>query len=159
MESSQNRILIPIVILSILFGGFYYIGQQHVKESVDLLELEFSDFRLDSFSLLPPQIDITLIYTVTNPSELPLEISMNGAVYYGDVQVTPVNMNRRLIPALGSEIVEVMFSLNGTLLQVIGDPENEGNYSLEGTLSVTGQYFGLLPISVELDLANMRTEK
>jgi hypothetical protein len=84
---------------------------------------------------------------------------MNGAICYGDVQVTPVTMNRRMIPALGSEIIEVMISLNGTLLQVIGDPENEGNYSLEGTLTVTGQYLGLLPITVELDLSKMRIEK
>jgi hypothetical protein len=158
MQNNQNRILIPIIVLSLVIGGFYYVGQQQVKESVALLELHFSDFRVSRLSLIPPEIDIIILYTVTNPSELSMEMSMDGAIYYGETQITPITVSRRRIPANGNSEIEAQISLNGTLLQVIGDPENIGNYSLEGSLTVTSQYMGLLPISIELDLAELESE-
>ena len=134
------------------------MGQQQVKQAVGQLEIEFSDFSVDRISLLPPEIDLTLTYSVINPSDLPLEISMDGAIYYGETRISPVIVAEKAIPAMGAGTVDVQISLNGTLLQAIGDPQNEGNYSLRGTLTATGQYLGVLPVSVTMDLSDLESQ-
>ena len=133
------------------------MGQQQVKQAVGQLEIEFSDFSVDRISLLPPEIDLTLTYSVINPSDLPLEISMDGAIYYGETKISPVIVAEKAIPAMGAGTVDAQISLNGTLLQAIGDPQNEGNYSLRGTLTATGQYLGVLPVSVTMDLSDLES--
>ena len=133
------------------------MGQQQVKQAVGQLEIEFSDFSVDRISLLPPEIDLTLTYSVINPSDLPLEISMDGAIYYGETRISPVIVAEKAIPAMGAGTVDAQISLNGTLLQAIGDPQNEGNYSLRGTLTATGQYLGVLPVSVTIDLSDLES--
>jgi len=158
MQNRQNKLLIGIVVVGVIFGGFYYSGQLQVKQAVNQLELKFSDFKVDRISLFPPEIDLTLTYTVVNPSELPLEISLDGAIYYGETRITPVIVEARTIPALGTGAVDAQISLNGTLLQAIGDPENEKNYSLRGTLTATGQYMGVLPVTVTLDLSELESK-
>ena len=134
------------------------MGQQQVKQAVGQLEIEFSDFSVDRISLLPPEIDLTLTYSVINPSDLPLEISMDGAIYYGETRISPVIVAEKAIPAMGAVTVDAQISLNGTLLQTIGDPQNEGNYSLRGTLTATGQYLGVLPVSVTMDLSDLESQ-
>lgn len=159
MQNSQNRILVAFIIVAVIFGGVYLSGRQKVTDAVELLEMEFSDFSVDRFQLFPPEIDLTLTYTVSNPSDIPLEISMDGAVYYGETKITNVIVEERMIPAMGQGAIDAEISLNATLLQAIGDPENEGNYSLRGTLTVTGQYLGVMPVSVELDLEEFESEE
>jgi len=154
----RNKFLIGIVIVGVIFGGVYYMGQQQVKEAVGQLEIEFSDFSVDRISLLPPEIDLTLTYSVINPSDLPLEISMDGAIYYGETKISPVLVAEKAIPAMGTGTVDAQISLNGTLLQAIGDPQNEGNYSLRGTLTATGQYLGVLPVAVTMDLSDLESQ-
>ena len=154
----QNKFLIGIVIVGVIFGGVYYMGQQQVKEAVGQLEIEFSDFSVDRISLLPPEIDLTLTYSVINPSDLPLEISMDGAIYYGETKISPVLVAEKVIPAMGTGTVDAQISLNGTLLQAIGDPQNEGNYSLRGTLTATSQYIGVLPVAVTMDLSDLESQ-
>jgi hypothetical protein len=159
MQNSQNRILVAFIIVAVIFGGVYLSGRQKVTDAVEQLELEYSDFSMDRFQLIPPEIDLTLTYTVSNPSDIPLEISMDGAVYYGETKITSVIVEEHLIPAMGQGTIDAEISLNSTLLQAVGDPENEGNYSLKGTLSATGQYLGVMPVSVELDLEELESEE
>lgn len=159
MQNSQNRILVAFIIVAVIFGGVYLSGRQKVTDAVEQLELEYSDFSVDRFQLIPPEIDLTLTYTVSNPSDIPLEISMDGVIYYGETRITPVIVEERLIPAMGQGTIDAELSLNSTLLQAIGDPENEGNYSLRGALTATGQYLGVMPVSVELDLEELETEE
>ncbi len=158
MQSNQNRILIAFIITIIVFGGIYLSGQRKVKDAVNQLELEFSDFSVDRISLLPPELDLSLTYTVTNPSDMPLEITVDGAIYYGETRIAPVTVDERLIPAMSQGNIDAQISLNGTLLQAISDPENEGNYSLRGTLTVTGQYLGVLPVTVAIDLEEIESQ-
>ena len=158
MQETDNKIIIGIVAIIIIFGGTYVNGQNQVKESIDLLEMEYSSFKVDSLSLIPPRIDLTITYTVVNPSDIPLSIKVNGEVLYGETVVTPIRVEERVIPALGNSELDMQISLNGTLLQVIGEPESEEGYRLEGVLSVTGRYLGLIPVKVNLDLQNISEE-
>lgn len=158
MQSNQNRILVGIVVLLVILGSVYYIGQKQVEDAVQTLGLEFSEFDLTRLSIIPPEIDITLTYTVTNPSDLPLEISVNGLLYHGDTVISPVRVDERLIPARGAGEIEVAITLNRTLLEAIGNPENSGSYRLDGRLTATGLYLGALPVSVELNLSEIEAE-
>lgn len=158
MQSNQNKILIAVVFVAVVIGGVYLSGRGKVSDAVDQLTLEFSDFSVDRFQLFPPEIDLTLTYTVTNPSDIPLKISIDGGIYYGDTQISPLVVDERSIPAMGHGTIDAEISLNGTLMQVLGDPQNEGNYALKGTFTATGQYLGVLPVSVDLDLETLESE-
>ena len=136
-------------------GGVYITGQEQVRKSVDQLEMVFSSFKVEGLSLIPPRIDLTLTYTVNNPSEIPLKVSVEGRLLYGDTLVSPIIILDQEISARGMREVEMHVSLNGSLLEAIGDPENERGYRLEGKLIVEGLYLGLIPVKVDMDLAEI----
>lgn len=153
----SNTIVFAVIIAGVLFIGVYFVGQQQVKKSIDSLELEFSDFKVDKLSILPPEIDLTLTYKVNNPSNIPLKVSIDGELFYGATKITPITVEERLIPAMGTSEIDAQISLNGTLLQAIGDPQNERNYRLVGTLTAKGQYLGMIPVYVKLNLTELET--
>jgi hypothetical protein len=155
MRETNNKIIIGLVAIIIIFTGIYITGQNKVKESLNLLEIEYSSFKIDSLSLIPPRVDLTLTYTVVNPSDIPLSIKVDGEILYGDIAVSPIHIDERVIPALGDGELDMQISLNGTLLQVIGELENEEGYRLMGVLSATGRYLGLIPVKVNLDLQDI----
>ena len=152
---SSNKLLIGIVVAGVLFGGFYYTGQQQVRQAVSQLEMEYSDFRIDQISLFPPSLDLTLTYGVINPSDIDLKVSLDGAIYYGETRISPLTVNEKSILANGVGVIDAQISLNGTLIQAIGDPENSGDYTLRGTMTVTGRYMGALPVSVVIDVSEL----
>ena len=154
MRETNNKIIIGIIAI-IIISGIYITGQNQVKESVNLLEIEYSSFKIDTLSLIPPRVDITITYTVFNPSDIPLSIKVDGEILYGDTVVTPIHIDERVVPALGDSELDMQISLNGTLLQLIGEPENEEGYRLVGVLSATGRYLGLIPVTVNLDLQDI----
>jgi len=158
MQTNQNKVLIAFIVLTVLFGGFYYVGQQEVEDAVEQLSLELSDFSVDRLSLIPSEADLTLIYDVSNPNDIPLMISMDGAIYYGETMITPFTVEERMIPAMGSGTVDAQITLNGTLMETIGNPQNHGNYSLNGTLTARGKYMGILPVTVTLEMAELKAK-
>jgi len=159
MQETNNKIIIGLMGIIIIFGGLYVTGQNQVKESINLLEMEYSSFKVDSLSLFPPRIDLTITYTVVNPSDIPLRIKVDGEILYGDVVITPIRIEERVIPALGDTELDMQISLNGTLLQLIREPENEEGYRLEGVLSATGRYLGLIPVKVNINLQDISKEQ
>ena len=159
MQNSQNRILIAFIIVAVIFGGVYLSGREKVTDAVEQLELEYSDFRIDQITLFPPSLDLTLTYGVINPSDVDLDISLDGDIYYGLIRISPLIVNEKSILANGVGTIEAQISLNGTLIQAIGDPENSGGYKLSGTMTVTGRYMGVLPISVVIDVSELAVEE
>ena len=157
MQNSQNKIFIAIIVVGVVFIGLYIVGQQEIKKSVDSLEMEFDDFKVDKLSILPPEIELTLTYKVNNPSNMPLKVSLDGNIYYGTTKISPLTVKERMIPAMDYGYIDAQISLNATLLQAIGDPQNQGNYKLKGTITVTVQYLGLIPVNVNLDLAELES--
>ncbi len=158
MDSQQNKVVIGLIIILVALGGVYYLGQQEIRKSIAEIEIEFSDFRVDRLSLFPPEIDITLTYMVYNPSEIPLTVSMDGMIYYGETPVAPLTMMEQTIPPEGYGEIEAQISFNGTLLQAIGDPQNQGEYQLRGSLTVVGKYLNLIPVEVTEDLSKFNKD-
>ena len=158
MVNQQNKVLIGFIIILVASGGVYYMGQQEIRKSIAEIEIKFSDFSLDRLSLFPPEIDITLTYTVSNPSEIPLTVSMDGMIYYGETSVSPVTMIEQTIPPEGYGEIEAQIAFNGTLLQAIGDPQNPGEYQLRGSLTVVGKYLNLIPVKVTDDLSTFNKD-
>ena len=157
MQNSQNKIVIAIIVVGIFFLGLYIVGQQEIKKSVDSLEMEFNDFKVDKLSILPPEMDLTLTYKVNNPSNMPLKISLDGDIYYGATKISPLTVKERMIPAMDYGYIDAQISLNGSIIQAIGDPHNQVNYKLKGTTTVTVQYLGVIPVNVKLDLAELES--
>jgi hypothetical protein len=89
MQKSNTK-FIAILLAGVLLIGVYYVGQQQVKKSINSLEMEFSDFKVDKLSILPPEIDLILTYKVNNPSNIPLKVSIDGELFYGATKITPI---------------------------------------------------------------------
>ena len=159
MRENNNKIIIGLVAIIIIFIGIYLTGQNQLNESVNLLEMKYSFFNIDSISLIPARIDLTITYTVYNPTDIPLSVKVDGEILYEDTVVTPIHVDERVIPALDYSELGIQISLNGTLLQAIGDPENEEGYRLEGVLSASGRYLGLIPVKVSIDLQDILQEQ
>lgn len=132
------------------------MGQQEVEDAVEQLEMDLTDFSIDRLSVIPPEAEITLTYTVSNPSDTPLKIAIDGLVYYGDIVITPVIVEEQMIPANGNDTIGAQITLNSTLLESIRNPENQDNYSLKGTLTGTGKYLGVIPVTVNLKLSELK---
>jgi hypothetical protein len=152
MQETNRRIITVVAIMVLVFAVVYINGQGQVKESINKLEMEYSSFNVDSLSLLPPKIELTLTYTVMNPSEIPLIVKVDGEILYGETVITPITIEERSIPAYGNAEMDMHISLNGTLLQAIGNPDQGDGYQLEGTMFVTGRYLGFIPVTVNMDL-------
>ena len=155
---SQQKVMIGFIVILVALGGVYYIGQQGIRKSIAEIEIEFSDFSVDRVSLFPPEMDITLKYMVYNPSEIPLTVSMDGVIYYGETSVAPVTMMEQTIPPEDYGEIEAQIYFNGTLLQAIGDPQNREEYQLRGSLTVVGKYLNLIPVTVTDDISKFNKD-
>jgi hypothetical protein len=153
MSAYRNRVLFALVAAVVVAGGSYLYIQGQVSEAVDGLTVEYSGLRVTGFSLLPFEVNLTLTYTVTNPSGMDLLLSMDGSLLFGETAVTPVHVSRQPVGAGGSSDVEVEVSLTGSILQAVGDYEEGDEYRLEGTLTATHRFAGLVPVTVSRPLS------
>ena len=101
--------------------------------------------------------NITKFIEKNNFEKKDIKISNSRLKYRKTTKITPLSVKERLIPAMGYGEIDAQIILNGTLLQAIGDPENERNYRLVGMLTAKGQYLGMIPIYVKLDLTDLIT--
>ena len=153
MSIYRNRALIVLVAAVVVAGGSYLYVQGQLSEAVDSLTVEYSGLQVTGFSLIPFQVNLTLTYTVTNPSGMDLSLSMEGSLLFGETTVSPVHVSQQQVEAGGSSDVEVDVSLIGAILQAIGDYEEGDEYRLEGTLTATHRFIGLVPITVSRPLS------
>jgi len=142
-----------LVAAVVVAGGSYLYVQGQLSEAVDSLTVEYSGLQVTGFSLIPFQVNLTLTYTVTNPSDMDMSLSMDGSLLFGETLVTPVHVSQQPVTAGGSSDVEVDVALTGSLLQSIGDYEEGDGYRLEGTLTATHRFIGLVPITVSRPLS------
>jgi len=153
MSVTRNRVLLALVAAAVVAGGSYIYVQGQVSDAVDRLTVEYSGLRVTGFSILPFHVNLTLTYTVANPSGMDLALSMDGSLLFGEAVVTPVHVAQQMVKAGGSSDVDVGVSLTGAILGAIGDYEEGDQYRLEGTLTATHRFAGLVPVTVTRPLS------
>ena len=153
MSIYRNRVLLALVAAAVVGGGSYIYVQGQLSDAVDGLNVEYSGLRVTGFSLIPFEVNLTLTYTVTNPSGMDLLLSMDGSLLFGETAVSPVQVSQQPVEARGSSDVEVEVSLTGAILGAMGDYEEGDQYRLEGTLTATHRFAGLVPVTVTRPLS------
>ena len=153
MGSAQRNLLVALAVVAVISGGTYLYVRGQLSDAVDGLTVEFSGLSVEGFSLFPPEVNLTLTYLVRNNSGMGFDVSIDGRLYYGETLLTPLVVEGQHVDAMGSSSVEVDVALSGSLLQALGGYSDEAEYRVEGTLTATHRFMGLVPVSVTKSLS------
>jgi hypothetical protein len=153
MGSAQRNLLVALAVVAIISGGSYLYVRGQLSDAVDNLTMELSDLTVKGLSLIPPEVNLTLTYEVRNTSGMDFSVSIDGRLYYGETLLTPLIVEEQHVDAMGSSPVDVDVTLSSSLLQALGDYSDEAKYRVEGTLTVTHMFMGLVPVSVTKSLS------
>jgi len=153
MGSVQRNLFIALVVVAVISGGTYLYVRGQLSDAVDNLTVELSDLTVEGLSLFPPEVNLTLTYEVRNTSGMDFDVSIDGRLYYGETLLTPLVVDKQHVEAMGSSPVEVDVPLSDSLLQALGGYSDEAEYRVEGTLTATHRFMGLVPVSVTRSLS------
>ena len=153
MGSAQRNLFIALAVVAVISGGSYLYIRGQLSDAVDNLTVELSDLTVEDLSLFPPEVNLTLTYEVRNTSGMDFDVSIDGRLYYGETLLTPLIVDEQHVEAMGSSPVEVDVTLSGSLLQALGGYSDEAEYRVEGTLTATHRFMGLVPVSVTKSLS------
>jgi|GEM_PF-3499206 len=153
MGSAQRNLFIALVVVAVISGGTYLYVRGQLSDAVDNLTVELSDLTVEGLSLFPPEVNLTLTYEVRNTSGMDFDVSIDGRLYYGETLLTPLVVDKQHVEAMGSSPVEVDVTLSDSLLQALGGYSDEAKYRVEGTLTATHRFMGLVPVSVTRSLS------
>jgi len=153
MGSAQRNLFIALVVVAVISGGTYLYVRGQLSDAVDNLTVELSDLTVEGLSLFPPEVNLTLTYEVRNTSGMDFDVSIDGRLYYGETLLTPLVVDKQHVEAMGSSPVEVDVTLSDSLLQALGGYSDEAEYRVEGTLTATHRFMGLVPVSVTRSLS------
>jgi len=145
--------LIALTLIVVISAGTYVYVQGQLSDAVDALTVEYSGLEVEGMRLFPPEVNLTLTYEVRNTADMGFDVSIDGQLYYGDTLVSPLKVEAQHLEAKGSSPIEVELTLNGSLLQALGGYGDETEYRVEGTLTATHSFMGLLPVSVTKSLS------
>ncbi|HEX9914027.1 MAG TPA: LEA type 2 family protein [Candidatus Bathyarchaeia archaeon] len=153
MGSAQRNLFIALAVVAVISGGSYLYIRGQLSDAVDNLTVELSDLTVEDLSLFPPEVNLTLTYEVRNTSGMDFDVSIDGRLYYGETLLTPLIVDEQHVEAMGSSPVEVDVTLSGSMLQALGGYSDEAEYRVEGTLTATHRFMGLVPVSVTKSLS------
>lgn len=142
-----------LTLIAVISAGTYVYVQGQLSEAVDTLTVEYGGLEVEGVRIFPPEVNLTLTYEVRNTADMDFDVSIDGRLYYGETLVTPLMVEKQHVEAMSSSPVEVGVTLNGSLLQALGGYSDEAEYRVEGTLTATHSFMGLLPVSVTRSLS------
>ena len=154
MKKSVNLTKIALTLI-IIYSGLFLTGHYQIRKSVNELVLDYDSFRIDNITLSSTEMNMTLTYMIKNPSKIPLTISVNGKIMHGNFSIAPLIIRELVLPSENSRIIEIKFSLNKTILDIIEEPQIETHYKIVGTMVVRGSYFRIINVVTDMDLSEL----
>jgi hypothetical protein len=152
---SSSRLIGAALLAVIVFSGAGYIWHRiRLDAAVSELDIVFDSLELKSVRVLPsPQANLTLTYVANNTHDIRFRVTMDGEIYYGNHFITQLTVADSLIRANGLSTFQIDVSIKGSILNTI-DPENKGQYLVQGDLVATARMLGLVPVTVTKPLSN-----
>ena len=139
-----------VLIIILLIGGGYAYTYFQVKEASENIfeNAEKVDFQLENISLIPPSADLTLYFSVDNPSPYGFTYSAEIEMYIGFNYITTVQADDEFVKANAHSIITMECRIGGldvSLLQAyVGDPI----LIYEVHMVVNYKIFGIIPITI-----------
>ncbi len=154
---SSSKIIVVVLLAVIAFSGAGYIWYLiQLDKAVSELNINFDGLELKSIRLLPtPQANLTLTYVANNTNDIEFMITMDGELYYGSHFITRLTVADALIRANGLSTFQMDVTITGSILNII-DPENKGQYIVQGDLVAMVKILGLVPVTVTKSLSDYR---
>ena len=151
--STGTGIIILIILGVGAYGAYTYFSLINVLNEIDL---ELSNVDIEDYTLLPPSIDLVFIYRANNPSNLRCEMTCQFDLYLGNTYLTSYHAESQVLnPNTWTPIrMETSFSGN-ILLGLITNLDkfyDENQYVTTGFLSITHKMFGLIPVTVNINI-------
>lgn len=138
----KKKLVLLVLCMIIGVTGYYYT---QTKISINCEEvfntIKDKDWRVEEYTFFPPSMTIVLVYSISNPTNIPLEIEMDIDFYAGDYQISNLYENKQL--ALGDETTfEIELVYNSTILQKIyANEEGYDSFTMDGWFKVKGNIF------------------
>jgi hypothetical protein len=145
--------VILVVIVLVSGAGFVYYRIQ-LDKAVSNVEIVFDKVELKGIRLSPsPMANLTLFYVANNTENLEFRVTLDGELYYGGHFITPLTVDDAVIRANGLSTFQMDVAVTGTILSTL-NPEDRGEYLVQGDLIASTKILGLIPVTITKSLSD-----
>lgn len=139
MDTKKIAIIVVGISLLGFFTGFMYAqGKFSGTGNVVFDTIKDEDWRVEDFIFFPPSMKIILVYSISNPTDKPVEVEMDLDFYSGDYHLSNVYENLQLDPG-NKTIFEIELAYDSEILEKIyGGEEAYESFIIDGWFKVKG---------------------
>ena len=140
-----------VLIIILLIGGGYAYTYFQVKEASENIfeNAEIVDFQLENISLIPPSADLTLYFSVDNPSPYGFTYSAEIEMYIGCNYITTVQADDEYVKANAHSIITMECRIGGGDVSVLQRTHVDDPIVVyEVHMVVNYKIFGIIPITM-----------
>jgi hypothetical protein len=146
----RSSAVVFIIVLVLIGGGYAYTYFQVKEASSKIFEdAEVVNFQIENISLIPPSADLTLYFSVDNPTSYGFTYSVEIELYIGNNYISTFQVDNEYIRANSESIIPMECRIGGGALQllqsIVGDPV----YRYEGHAEIIYKIFGIIPITIQ----------
>jgi len=146
----KGSVIVILFVIVLIGGGYAYTYLQVKEASSRILEnAEIVNYEIENISLIPPSADLTLYFSVDNPTSYGFTYSAEIELYVDDTYISTFQVDNQYIRANSESIIPTECRIGGGALQllqsIIGDPV----YRLEGSVEILYKIFGIIPITIK----------
>lgn len=139
-----------LIIILLIVGGYAYTYFQVKEASENIFEnAEIVDFQLENISLIPPSADLTLYFSVDNPSPYGFTYSAEIEMYIGCNYITTVQADDEYVKANAHSIITMECRIGGGDVSVLQRTHVDDPIVVyEVHMVVNYKIFGIIPITI-----------
>jgi len=118
------------------------------------LEIVLDSVELKGLRLLPsPEANPTLTHVANNTYSMDFTVTLDGELYYGSSFITPLTVEEARIRGNGLSTFQMDVCIMGSILDSV-DPEDKGEYIIQGDLVAETRVLGVLPVRISKPLSD-----
>ena len=143
--------VIVVLFVIVLIGGGYAYTYIQVKEASEKIfeDAEIVNYQIENISLIPPSADLTLYFSVDNPTSYGFTYSAEIELYIGDTYISTFQVDNEYIRANSESIIPVECRIGGGALQLLQNLVGDPVYRFEGSSEILYKILGIIPITIK----------
>jgi hypothetical protein len=151
-KSLVGTLFLAMLVVSGVGSYFYSKGviSEAGEEVFETVELE--DFQFEELSLVPPSMKYVVIYSMYNPTNITLTVTMDLNFFINGNPFTSLLESEELEPS-DSMLFEIEFPLDADLIELFEQDTELDSFIVNGDVYVTGTGF-LFPATYTLSFEN-----
>ncbi len=154
----RNSAVGLVVVLVLIGGGYAYTYFQVKEASSKIFEnAEVVNFQIENISLIPPSADLTLYFSVDNPTSYGFTYSVEIELYIDENYISTLQVDNEYIRANSESIIPMECRIGGDVLQLLQSFVGDPIYRYEGHAEIIYKIFGIIPITIHESISGYST--